>query len=555
MKIFKARSKRSKAFAVITFLLITVLFGLNLLLSIVGLKKTVYIDMTPEELYSVSDRMIEECEFLNELDGEKEVKIIFCNDPDKLIGSTVTRTTYFMALKLQKRFDNVKVEAENVNYNPTKVAKYKATSLSEIKTSDVIIAYGDRYRIVSAEAFWATSDGGTEFTFYDGEYKLASFLKSVTRANGGDPAAYFVIGHGETAYNKNDLESAGTLAAEQFKNLLLDRGLRVETIKLSDVEKIPDDCALLIINNPTEDYKPSEKDLDSFFYVSDLEKIDRYLTVDGGSLMISKDPARSLPELERYLREWGFAFSTSTLKVPTDTDDPEASEKTDVMKGVYITDTDSYAYAVYGEFAALSSSPKTVLSGAGDINNAFGASNTVVESGAFDIEKTYTSFIKAPSNATPYDADGNRTKEEESYDIAAVSVRTSFDNVTAETSYSYVFCANDADIFSNESLGNAAYANYEIMSALITNISRRDLYASMDLGGTSLNSEKIGGKKLVSTALSTEYKEEASIDGEEMVVTKGITTATLIIIPIIVAVLPIAALTMGVITHVKRKYK
>ena len=553
MKILKAKSKRSHIFAIITLALIITLFGLNLLFSIVGLNNSIYIDMTPEELYTVSDVMLKECSFLNEIDNEKELKIIFCNDPDNLIENTVTRITYLMALKLQKKFDNLKVEAENIKYNPTKVSKYKATSLTEIKTTDVIVAYGDRYRIVSADSFWASADG-VAYSFYNGEYKLATLLKSVTRANDGDPAAYFLTGHGETCYNKDKLESAGTLATEQFKNLFLDRGLRVEILDLSKHDKVPTDCAVLVINNPTLDFVMPDEKLDSFFYESDIEKIDRYLTEGQGSLMVAKSPEVSLPTFERYLEEWGFSLSKSTLSIPKDETKPDTPDnRTDIMNGVYDTDDGSYAYAIYGEFSSVSSAPKTLFSGTGYIDCAFGADTQINEAGSFDVTRVYTSFIKSPEKSTPYTSDGKRGATG-SYDIAAVSVRTCFDNMTAERTYSYVFCVNDGDFFSNELLGNAAYANFDIMSALVNNISRRDIYASTDLGGSTLNSDRVGGKEIVSTTLYEEDTETLSTDGQTIVVNRGIGKAAKVLISVAVAVMPAAALVLGVIIYLRRTY-
>lgn len=555
MKILKAKSKRSRIFALITLAMIVVLLGLNLLFSILGLNNNIYIDMTPEELYTVSDVMVKECSFLNEIDKDKDVKIIFCDDPDTLMDSTVTRTTYFMALKLRKIFKNIIVEAENVNYNPTKVAKYKATSLTQIKTSDVIIAYGDRYRIVSAESFWNSADG-EQYAYYNGEYKLATLLKSVTRANDGDPAAYFLTGHGETCYDKNALESAGTLATEQFKNLFLDRGLRVEILDLSAPDSVvPSDCAVLVINNPTEDFISDENSLGSFFYESEIEKIDRYLTEDQGSLMIAKDPSVSLPSLERYLEEWGFKLSDATLSVPQDISKPIASDnKTEIMNGVYDTDENSYAYAIYGDFSSISSAPKTVFDGTGYIECSFGVDTSVIESGSFDVSRIYTSFIKSPSSAVPYSQDGKQQDDADSYDIASVSVRTCFDNTNANYTYSYVFCANDGDFFSNDLLGNPAYANFEIMSALVNNISRRDIYASSDLGGDTLNTDRVGGKEIVSTVLSEEDTSSVSSDGESIIVNRGIGQAAKILICVAIAILPTVALVFGVVIHVKRKF-
>ena len=556
MKILKGKSKRTRIFTAITLAVIVVLFGLNLVLSIFGLHNSAYVDMTPEGLYSVTDRMTEECSFIDELDEEKKLKIIFCNDPDNLIDSTVSRVTYFMALKLEKMFDNLEVETVNVNFNPTAVSKYKATSLSKITTADVIVAYGDRYRIANAESFWTVNEQNEYFS-YNGEYKLATLMKSVTLANDKNPVAYFVTGHGETCYDEANPEGEATAKSEQLKNLLVDRGLQVKVIDISKVEEIPSDCALLIINNPTEDFSSDADRLDEFFYVSEIEKIDRYLTKNQGALMVAKDPGKSLPVLEAFLREWGFSLSDSTVKVTKNEADSStaADNMTDVFNAEYISDTESYAHAVYGEFSILSSAPKTVFSGAGYIDCSFGEGDSITEAGSLNISKVYSSFLTSPSKAIPYTSDGRVAGSQKSYDLAAVTTRTVFDDITAEYTYSYVFCANDGDFFSNELLGNASYANFEIMSALINNISRMDIYATSDLGGTSLNTKNFGGKRLVSTALSEEDVEVISPDGDKITgINYGITTTAKVIITVFIALVPLTVLIVGIVIFLKRKY-
>ncbi len=555
MKIFKAKSKRTKIFALITFAMIAVLFGLNLLLSLVGLNKSVYIDMTPEGLYSVTDEMKKECAFIDDLSGEDKLRIIFCNDPDNLKDNTLSRVTYFMALKLEKMFDNIEVEEINVNFNPTAVSKYKATSLSKIKTSDIIVAYGTRYRIASAESFWALGEEG-QYAAYNGEYKLATLIKSVTLANDGNPTAYFVTGHGETVYNPEAPEDEKNEKSEQLKNLLLDRGFKIKTINLSDPEadEIPTDCALLIINNPTSDFLADESRFDEFSYVSETEKLDRYLTKNQGALMVAKDPGVSLPILEDFLSEWGFSLSDSTVKVSKDESNSalDPDNMTDVIRAEYIADTESYAYAIYGDFSSVSSSPKTVFSGAGYIECSYGENESVTEPGSFDISKVYSSFLKSPSGAVPYSASGAVAGTQKSYDVAAVTTRVVFDSITTERTFSYVFCANDGDFFSNELLGNAAYANFEIMSALINSMTGVDIYASSDLGGDSLNLERYGGKQLFSTSLSAQSVQE--IIQAESYFHRGVTTSTVVLITVFVALVPIAVFVTGFVIFIKRKY-
>ena len=255
-QLFKGKSKRTKIFTAITVLSLILIIALNMLLYHFGIQKTLFLDMTPEGLYTLSDLMLEECDEvfgkLSEKDKTKKVRVTFCTDPDYLIGSTTARLTYFMSLKLQNEYpDTFEVKTVNVAYNPTAVSEYKATSLSKINANNVIVSYGDRYRVATLDYFWTS---GTENSYFNGEYRMATLIRSVSAI--AQPKAYFVTDHGETYYDPQNPESEMSIATATFADLLSDLGLEIKTIALSDpsVERVPDDCALLIINNPTKDF-------------------------------------------------------------------------------------------------------------------------------------------------------------------------------------------------------------------------------------------------------------------------------------------------------------
>ena len=558
MRIFKGKSKRTVIFSAITVGVIVVLFAANLALSLIGGGRNWFIDTTPEGLYSMTKAMAEECAFVEELgktDGDKCVKITFCNDPDRLISNFDTRATYYMALDLQKKYSNVEVETINVNTNPTALSKYKRTSLTKINSTDVIVSYGDRYRIVGALNFWTT-----DYFSYNGEYRMATLIKSVTAIN--QPSAYFLTDHGETYYDPKNPESEGSLNTSYFYDLLSDCGLQVKTLAISEVDAIPDDCALLIINNPRKDFVTDPDKYNSLSYVSDLEKLDRYLVNKQGAIVVTKDydEALSLPNLEDFLHEWGFDFSTSQVR---DDESSVAGSGGKNLIAVYETAEDSYANAIYGDYASLATSARTTINNTGYITNSYGEQGYRNEAGSSETVKRYAPFLKSSSKASSYfysDLAGNYDDSKVldstgQFDLAALTVRQTYDSITAEHTYSYLFCAASADFFSNESLSNAAYANYDIMTALINNISRVDVYASLELGGTSLNSSSYGGKQLVSTKLSTEDSEVFAPDASEVIkVNYGISTTEKVVYTVIVAVVPFIVLIAGAVVCIRRRF-
>ena len=361
--LFKGKSTRTKIFTAITLLAVVLLLAGNLILTYFGSQSLIFADMTPEGFYTLTDKMIETCDTILEREEVKAegVKITFCTDPDYLVASLDLRYTYYLALSLRNRYDSVEVETVNVAINPTAVAKYKTTSRDQIKTSDVIFSYGGKYRVVSAQSLWTSN-----YYSYNGEYKVASILASLTAIN--RPKAYFVTDHGETYYDPSAPDSAMSLKTAYLADLLVERGLEIKTVKISEVERIPEDCALLIINDPKTDFVADPSLFDRFDYVSDTEKLDRYLVAHQGAIVVNKGYDISLPNLESFLLEWGIGFGDGYVK---DAENclPDVGEEGSTILGVYDENTLGGAY--YESYSNLASAPKMVFTDTGFVYNAF----------------------------------------------------------------------------------------------------------------------------------------------------------------------------------------
>lgn len=558
--LFSGKSTRTKIYTAITVVGICVLLCLNLGITYLFGQKLFVADLTPEGLYNLSDTMEKVCHEILDPDEDgnvKEIKITFCTDPDYLISSDKYRVTYFMALRLQNMFDNVTVKTVNVALDPTAVSMYRTTSRDTISPSDIIVSYGAKYRIANMLSFW-TVDSNTEKDFaYNGEYRMASILASLTAIN--QPVAYFATDHGETYYDPKNPDSENSQAMGNLADLLTERGLQIRTINISEEEKIPDDCVLLIINNPTKDFTYDENRLDEFSYITDTEKIDRYLVKDYGSLIVNKSHEIDLPILEGFLAEWGIGFGDEQVYDPDNALYASVGSEVDdsIFTGVYDSNTDNFGSAYYGVYASLSSAPKMVFKNTGYMYCAYDNGDAMVEHGNKNGSRVYTPFIGTSENAyieIPQNENEIATETGEKT-LAAAAVRSHLDSTTAESVYSYVFCTNSADFFSNDILGNPSYANYDVMSSVINNISRTDRYATTDLGGTSANSSSVGGKQLVSTTLSTSPTKLLSPDmTKEIGTLKGISKTNITTYTILVMAVPVSILALGIVVFIKRKF-
>lgn len=552
---------RKTLFALLTVGYILLALLLNLGMSYLGLYRSLYVDLTPEGLYTLSDAMLKETAFLSDLKEEdgsaRKLRVIFCREPDRLIESTTLRTVYFMALSLHLVYPNIEVETVNITENPTAVSMYKATALSTIDTDDVIISAGSTYRIASADSFWTRDESDTLYS-YNGEYRIVSLLKSVVALN--KPSAYFITGHGETVYDPADPGSEGSLSTESFYRLLLERGFNVNTLDLSTVDAIPEDCALLILNNPTSDFTYDKDRLTELSYVTDTEKIDRYLVKRQGAMIAVKDYRVTLPVLESYLREWGFAFENALVKDP-DSSLTDAEDTDTRLIAAYDSSDDSFAYAIYGNYIDLSSAPRVVVENTGAITSVFGMTSSQDEPGTFMTSRTFVSFLTTSAGAMTYgknSVDGAYNaptrNERQKHTIAALSVREELDSVTAEKEHSYIFATSSSNFLSNEVVGNTSFANYDVLSSLIESISRIDDFASMEIGGTSMNSPSVGGKPLVSETLSETANTETKADGTPLHENAAFTAGARVAITVAICLLPAAALVIGVAVCIRRKY-
>jgi hypothetical protein len=64
------KGARTKVFAAATVAVIILVFLLNLALTYIGVQKSLFVDLTTEGLYTLTDRMKNECAFIDKLDND-----------------------------------------------------------------------------------------------------------------------------------------------------------------------------------------------------------------------------------------------------------------------------------------------------------------------------------------------------------------------------------------------------------------------------------------------------------------------------------------------------
>lgn len=464
-----------------------------------------YADTTPEDLYTPSKALLDTCA---QLTGE--ITITFCMESDRLLANYESRYVYYLAKQLSNRYDNISLVCVDVLDNPTAVDPYRATTATRIDPDDVIVSCGGRYRIYSATSFWTLGENAadeTDYYSFNGEYKLATAFLAITSIV--EPVVCFAYGHGESIYvpegHAREAELAPYSDPEKstFWALMREEGLRVEYINL-DTEDIPTDCVLVVLDGPTQDYALAGTNV--LGATDAMTRMHRFLADRQGAVMLFKDPDYSLPNLEDFMADWGIGFENHILvqdMTQSLTDGKEVSDDHRFEKLIVglSQDDKSVANAIYGDIAALGTAPRTIVERAGTVYKTW-LNDGVASSTVSNLIPGYFDFFMTSANARRVTIDGRLDSLEKKVEsTAAVSMRIQYDKKTNDYYYSYCFGAATTTLTDNTYLDNRAYSNYDILFALVRYISRTDEYASTALGGTSLNSEKLGGKPLLTDIL------------------------------------------------------
>lgn len=557
MKQINIRPRHGAWVGVMTTFIVIILLAASVLTHFLMWDRMTLPDMTQEGLYTPTDAMMEEC---GKLGGE--VTVTFCADPDRLLANYELRYVYILARQLANRISGIRVETYDIGENPTAVARFRTTSASVINASDVIVSSGARYRILGAKSFWTRGENSTgegDYYSFNGEYRLATAFLSVTAVS--DPIACIAYGHGEHYYVAPDDTDNAHLAAgsdperEAFWGLLRDEGLRVRYWD-PEREELPEGCVLIVVDSPTSDWGITGPA--SLRGESAISRMHTFLSANNGSVMLFKDPTVTLPNLENFAADWGIRFEGGSYVRDTESSltDPagmDAAGRNQTLIAALPTDETSMAYAVVGDLASLATAPRLIVNRSGTVRCGW-MNSSVGGSGVTNVVADYSDFFRSSPTARKVTPDGLLDSDGESvFTLAALAARTRYDKATNEGKSAYCFGAASTDLTTNVYLSDRAYANYDVLYALVRYISRTDEYASMSLGGTSLNSENMGGKRLIKTALSASGNEVTDKSGNVVRRYAPLTGGARIAWTVVLTALPVLLLTGAGVWVIRRR--
>ncbi len=229
------------------------------------------IDVSSNNLYSIGDTTH------SVLDGlKKDVEIIVIKDKE----STDKRISTLLA-KYADYSDHIKVTYKDPVLYPSVLTTYDTEENNIVIKCDATdkttkVAFSDI--IVTSTSYY----GSTYETSFDGEGQLTKAIDYVSNEN--NKLIYTISGHGESNLGKNisELISKSNFNVKSV-NLLVDNG-------------IPDDCDMLICNQPTKDLADDE-----------LKLLREYMENGGKMTVVLADTTTKTPNFDALMADYGIS--------------------------------------------------------------------------------------------------------------------------------------------------------------------------------------------------------------------------------------------------------
>ena len=236
------------------------------------------------------------------------------SDSSRQVADALTQdvTIYYVAETggedqiISKLLDRYAAESSHITWElkdpaiyPTFASQYGAQDLT---SGGLILVSGDQSRVLDASDLYDydysdyASTGSATVTF-DGENEITSAIYQLT--SGESRHVYYTTNHGEQALTDT---LTGALEGQNLSVTALDL--------LSGT--IPEDCDLLIINDPAQDFSGAGS------MVDELGQLRTYLN-GGGRILVMTDSYYNTPNLDSLLAEFGLT-RTEGLVVEGDSD-------------------------------------------------------------------------------------------------------------------------------------------------------------------------------------------------------------------------------------------
>lgn len=428
-----------------------------------------YFDMTPGQIYSLSDKTVN---YIDKIDGsDNKITIYFFAEKDAMgqsvsSSNNVAETTMWgmkpiheLALQLSDRYEFITVDYIDATSQPDKLKEivgedyYATTTFSarnilvvnntyeRSENGDLVygtdgkpIEYTD-FKLCARNSFYLFDYSTGNVNAFRGDYYFASLIMSLTKIE--KPTVYFLTGHGEQVGDTSSELAASYGNAAALYYLFEESGFNIRKIDLKyDSFDPSSEGDVLVIYAPQRDITSSANTLE----ISETDKIKTFLEGDKNSMMLFIDSKSvGLSNLELLVKDTA-RVDMSSVKAH---DSGESSVSVD-------------GYSIVGKYSDSSETAKRLLTD--------GMANKVI------FRNSYPVII--PEGETPAEAVVllPETSGASKYDgTAALMTLTEYENGGK------ILVSASALFANNETLESDVYSNKNLLISALSDMNFDDL--------------------------------------------------------------------------------
>lgn len=269
---------------IFTVIFVAAVFMVNLLVGFVSERLNLSVDMTAEQLYTLSD---DTKEILDNLDEEVRMYVLVSEADFSNLEASKLLDQYVAYGK-----GKVKLSYIDPLKNPNFTKDYNIVGSIDDYSVVFIVESDKRYKVddsVNMYGFLQDESGNYHMTSFDGESLVSSAILYVTKDE--LPTVTFTAGHNE-------------FISDSLRQLINYNGFSIEEVNLQTGDISPE-SKMLFISAPTTDFTQAE-----------IGKLEKYFSEHRDAIVFHGLSGPKLELFELYMKEWGVSFNMSLIIDP-----------------------------------------------------------------------------------------------------------------------------------------------------------------------------------------------------------------------------------------------
>ncbi len=402
-KFFASRRFRYGAVAtVFVVVFIAAVILLNVIVSAIDSKYSLYIDLTQDQVFTIREenipairQLLDDFKASEKMGGRDfTITITFLQARDKLVSNQQSNWVLNLADSYAEAFPEIRVECkEDLLTHPDNYEKYTRLGYT-INSSTILVTCSEGgYDVFSLDSCMVYDEAGENLWAFKGEMQFNKAIQKVTAQV--EPVAAFTVGHNESepasfqevlkdsgfssekvdltklARLANELKDAGKSDSEraairsEIENNL-GKVVEVEDDRRSDVQEstkksetvgISDSVKLLVICNPQTDFLTSD---DSEELVTEYSLLSDYLNEYRSVLLIASPGMPAFPVLDELLADWGMEVVRNEVVVDPVSHVPGDDTMLYVEYPAATAEQERVAASITGSLTAQSNPPHSI---------------------------------------------------------------------------------------------------------------------------------------------------------------------------------------------------